>query len=81
MALAESVDGSGEIGSQGTDALVVIGQQGGVEMEETLVDALRHHSVRTVETEGLALEQAGTEPDETVTYTVDGHPVRDIGHP
>ena len=81
VVLAEKVDGGGEVRIQRIDALVVIGQQGGVEIEEILVDAPRHVLVRAVKPEGSALEQAGAELDEAVPHTVDCHTIGNIAHP
>ena len=79
--LSEVVDGGGAVGGKGGNGLFVIVQQGGIEVEEVVVDALRHLTMLLVKIQRVALEQAGAVLGEAVLHTVYGHPVGNIGHP
>lgn len=76
--LAELTDGIGTF--QGVDGLIVVGQEGGVEMGEVIIDVLRHLLVLFIYTQRVALQQAVAEFGEVGLHAMDRHAIRHVSH-
>ena len=76
--LTEFVDGIGTI--QDIQVLIVVVQQGGVEIQEIIVDLLRHCLMLLVERETLAMKQLLAIFRQVSLCAVYGNAIRNVGH-